>query len=152
MERKHGYPVCPWCVCMCNVSYISKAQTGMSELLRQACTKARKGNSSIKQQVRDIGSKFLNSVKISAQEAVYTVLQLPVKKSSRQVVLIKYYSSWRKSAGFKASKWHKRNGRWLWRCIHHWPFTKICKAPFLSWTPDIGRLGSYGMTLSKGCW
>ena len=60
----------------------------MSELLRQACTEARKGNSSIKQQVRDIANKFLNSVKISAQEAVYIVLQLPMKKSSRQVVFI----------------------------------------------------------------
>ena len=70
------------------VSYISKAQKGMSELLRQACTEARKGNSSIKQQVRDIGNKFLNSVEISAQEAVYIVLQLPMKKSSRQVVFI----------------------------------------------------------------
>ena len=70
------------------VSYISKAQKGMSELLRQACAEARKGNSNIKQQVRDIGNKFLNSVEISAQEAVYIVLQLPMKKSSRQVIFI----------------------------------------------------------------
>ena len=54
------------------VSYISKAQKGMSELLRTACEEARRGNSSIKQQVRDIGNKFLNNVEISAQEAVYT--------------------------------------------------------------------------------
>ena len=70
------------------VSYISKAQKGMSELLRQACAEARKGNSSIKQQVRDIGNKFLNSVEISAQEAVYIILQLPMKKSSREVLFI----------------------------------------------------------------
>ena len=70
------------------VNYISKAQKGMSELLRQACTEARKGNSSIKQQVRDIGSKFLNNVEISAQEAVYIVLQLPMRKASRQVIFI----------------------------------------------------------------
>nr|XP_058946351.1 uncharacterized protein LOC131774356 [Pocillopora verrucosa] len=70
------------------VSYISKAQKGVSELLRQACAEARKGNSSIKLQVRDIGNKFLNSVEISAQEAVYIVLQLPMKKSSRQVIFI----------------------------------------------------------------
>ena len=38
------------------VNYISKPQKGMSELLRQACVEARKHNSSIKQQVRDIGS------------------------------------------------------------------------------------------------
>ena len=54
----------------------------------QACNEARKGSSNIKQQVRDIGSKFLNSVEISAQEAVYIVLQLLMKKSSRQVVFI----------------------------------------------------------------
>ena len=60
----------------------------MSELLRTACEEAKRGNSSIKQQVRDIGNKFLNNVEISAQEAVYIVLQLPMRKSSRQVVFI----------------------------------------------------------------
>ena len=70
------------------VSYISKAQKGMSELLRTACEEARRGNSNIKQQVRDIGNRFLNNVEISAQEAVYIVLQLPMRKSSRQVVFI----------------------------------------------------------------
>ena len=70
------------------VSYMSKAQKGMSELLRQACEEARKGNATIKQQVRDIGTKFLNSVEISAQEAVYILSQLPMKKSSREVVFV----------------------------------------------------------------
>lgn len=69
-------------------NYISKAQKGMSELLRQAFTEAKKGNSNIKQQVRDIGSKFLNNVEISPQEAVYIVLQLPMRKAPRQVVFI----------------------------------------------------------------
>ena len=70
------------------VSYISKAQKGMSELLRRACAEATEGNAHIKQQVRDIGNKFLNSVEISAQEAVYLILQLPMRKSSRNVVFI----------------------------------------------------------------
>ena len=60
----------------------------MRELLRQACNEAREGNSSIKQQVRDIGSKFVNNVEISAQEALYIVLQLPMRKASRKVVFI----------------------------------------------------------------
>ena len=55
------------------VSYISKTQKGISELFRTACTEARRGNSSIKQQVRDIGNKLLNNVEISVQEAVYIV-------------------------------------------------------------------------------
>ena len=70
------------------VSYIFKAQKGMSELLRATCAEARQGNATIKQQVRDIGNKFLNNVEISAQEAVYIVLQLAMRKSSRQVVFI----------------------------------------------------------------
>ena len=70
------------------VSYISKAQKGMSELLRTACEETRRGNLTIKQQVRDIGNKFLNNVEISAQEAVYIVLGLAMRKSSRQIIFI----------------------------------------------------------------
>ena len=44
--------------------------------------------SAFKQQVRNVGNKFLNSVEISAQEAVYVVLQLPMRKASRSVVFI----------------------------------------------------------------
>ena len=76
------------------VLYIPKAQKGMSELLRTVCAEAREGNASIKQQVRDIGNTFLNSVEISAQEAAYItlanekMLKLPMRKCSREVVFI----------------------------------------------------------------
>lgn len=67
------------------VAYILETQKGISEILWAACDEARSGNASIKQQVRDMGNKFLNNVDISAQEAIYIVLQLPMRKSSRQV-------------------------------------------------------------------
>ena len=70
------------------VSYISKAQKRMSQLLQRECKETRHGNSCIKQQVRDTANKFLNSVEISAQEAVYIVLQLPMRNSSRQVIFV----------------------------------------------------------------
>lgn len=38
------------------VSYISKSQRGMSNLLHDACEEARKGNLSLKQQIRQIGN------------------------------------------------------------------------------------------------
>lgn len=79
------------------VSYTSKAQMEMSELLRNACEEARNGNSTVKQQLRDIGNKFLNAVEISAQEAVYIALQLPIRRSSRDFSC----SSKRKSSTFK---------------------------------------------------
>ena len=70
------------------VSHLSKAQKGMSELLRNASAEARKCNSTIKQEVRDIGNRFLNSVEIIAQEVVYILLLLPMGKSSREVVFV----------------------------------------------------------------
>ena len=51
-----------------------------SELLCRAVAEAKERNTNIKQQVRNIGNKFLNSVEISAQEAVFLVLQLPMRK------------------------------------------------------------------------
>ena len=77
------------CVCACYVaSYVTKSQQGISELLRKASGEARKGNSSIKDQLRVVGNKFLNTVELSAQEAVYILLRLPMKKASRMVIFV----------------------------------------------------------------
>ena len=60
----------------------------MSELLQKACQGEKQGNKNLRQQVRLIGNKFVNNVEISAQEAVYLLLQLSLKKCSREVVFI----------------------------------------------------------------
>ncbi|XP_033725275.1 uncharacterized protein LOC117315237 [Pecten maximus] len=78
----------PYACAVYIVAYISKSQRGMSILLDEACKEARKGNMDIKRQVRHMGNKFLNSVEVSAQEAAYLTLQLPLTKSSRDVVFI----------------------------------------------------------------
>ncbi|PIK45760.1 hypothetical protein BSL78_17400 [Apostichopus japonicus] len=78
----------PYACAMYIVSYISKGQRGMSNLMQRATTEAREGNTDIKQQVRHIGNKFLNHVEMSAQEAVYLVLQMSLRKASRQFVFV----------------------------------------------------------------
>lgn len=70
------------------VSYMSKSQRGMSDLLNRAAKEAREGNIDIKRQVRHIGNHFLNSVEVGAQEAAYLVLQIPLTKASTDVVFI----------------------------------------------------------------
>ena len=60
----------------------------MSELLRKACEEAKAGNSDLKQQVRTIGNKFLNNVELSAQECVYLLLQMPLRRCSCDVIFI----------------------------------------------------------------
>ncbi|PIK59344.1 hypothetical protein BSL78_03715 [Apostichopus japonicus] len=82
------YVLDPYACAMYIVSYISKGQRGMSNLMQRATTEAREGNMDIKQQVRHIGNKFLNHVEMSAQEAVYLVLQMSLRKASRQFVFI----------------------------------------------------------------
>ena len=70
------------------VSYISKGQRGMSNLLNEACRASRKSDCDIRQQVRSIGNVFLSHVEVGAQEAVYLILQMPLRRSSRQVVFV----------------------------------------------------------------
>ena len=53
----------------------------MSRLLEKASKEAKAGN-------KDIGNKFLNAVEVSAQEAVYLALQIPLRRSSRDVQFI----------------------------------------------------------------
>ena len=50
----------------------------MSAQLDAAAKEARKGNLDLKKQVRYIGNVFSNCVEVSAQEAVYLDLQIPL--------------------------------------------------------------------------
>ena len=56
--------------------------------LTKLLKKLEKEINTLKQQVRHIGNKFLNAVEISAQEAAYLVLQLPLTKSTRDVIFL----------------------------------------------------------------
>ena len=70
------------------VSYISKSQRGISAMLEKASQEAASGNMDLKHQVRHIGNKFLNFVEVSAQEASYLILQMPLTQATRDVVFI----------------------------------------------------------------
>ena len=70
------------------VGYISKSQRGMSAQLDAAAKEARKGNLDLKKQVRHIGNVFSNCVEVSAQEAVYLDLQIPLTKCTRDIVFV----------------------------------------------------------------
>ena len=60
-------------------SYVMKTEKAMGALLR---------TEELKKQLRKVGSVFLNHREVSAQEAAYRILSLPVKKLSREVVFI----------------------------------------------------------------
>ena len=60
----------------------------MSKLLETASQEANSGNKDIVNKVRHIGNKFLNAVQINAQEAVYLVLHMPMRRASREFQFI----------------------------------------------------------------
>ena len=78
----------PYACAVYILSYITTGQRGMSKLLEKASQEANSGNKDIVNKVRHIGNKFLNAVEISAQEAVYLVLQMPMRRASREFQFI----------------------------------------------------------------
>jgi hypothetical protein len=70
------------------VKYISKVDSGLSKVLRDAELDAKNGNKSIKEKFSCIANKFLNSNLMSSQEAAYHVLSLPLSKCSRRSIFI----------------------------------------------------------------
>ena len=63
-----------------------KSEKAMSELLRQVSREC--ASEDIKTQLRRLGSVFMNHRELSAQEAVYRMLSLPLKTLSRTVVFV----------------------------------------------------------------
>lgn len=82
------YIIDPYACAAYIVSYISKGQRGMSKLLRQACEEAKENESDIRHQVRKVGNVFLSHIEVGAQEAAYILLQMPLRKASREFVFI----------------------------------------------------------------
>ena len=67
-------------------AYMTKDEKGIGELLKQACKEYQ--DKDIKAMLRRVGSVFLNHREVSAQEAVYRILSMPLKKFSRKVLFV----------------------------------------------------------------
>src|SRR5258708_35572454 len=70
------------------INYVNKSERGMSTLLRKVIDECKSSNLNLKEKFRKIANNFLNANEISAQEAAYHILSIPVSKSSRQAIYI----------------------------------------------------------------
>lgn len=70
------------------VSYISKSEREMGDLLKASQQEAREGNIKPMEELRKLGSVYLNHREVSVMEAIYRVTGMHMKQSSRQVVFI----------------------------------------------------------------
>ena len=66
------YVINAYACVMYTASYVLKAEKGMGELLKQAAKELHHGNT--QQQLGKLGSVFLTNRKVSAQEAVYSLI------------------------------------------------------------------------------
>ena len=78
----------PYACAVYILSYITKGQRGMNKLLETASQEAHSGIKDIVDKVRHTGNKFLNAVEISAQETVYLVLQMLMRRASEEFQFI----------------------------------------------------------------
>ncbi|CAH1232472.1 PIF1 [Branchiostoma lanceolatum] len=76
----------PYSCIMYITSYMLKSERAMSDLLQKVLEESR--GEDLKSKLRKVGSAFLNNREVSAQEAVYRLLSLPLQRKSRQVVYV----------------------------------------------------------------
>ena len=70
------------------VSYISKAERELGDLLKRAQDEAKEGNKEPIKQLRELGNVYLHHREVSVMEAVYRVCGMNLKQCSRQVVFV----------------------------------------------------------------
>lgn len=76
----------PYPCIMYITSYTMKSERAMSELLIKVAEESR--GEDLKSKLRKVGSAFLNNREVSAQEAAYRLLSLPLKRASRKVLSV----------------------------------------------------------------
>ena len=81
------YVMDPYASCVMYVaSYIMKHEKSMSELLKTVSNEVR--TEDLATQLRRVGTAFLTHREVSAQEAVYRLLSMPLKHLSRSVIFV----------------------------------------------------------------
>ena len=68
------------------LSYISKAEHELSDILRHAQEELKEGNHDLKTEMRKLGNVYLDYREISCQEAAHRMCNLHLKECSRAII------------------------------------------------------------------
>ena len=82
------YVMDPYSCVMYIVSYISKSEREMGDLLRNAQREAAEGNDEAVAQLRRLGSLYLHHREISVMGSIYNICGLPLQMNSRKVIFV----------------------------------------------------------------
>ena len=78
------------------VSYITKSEREMGDLLTNAQKEASEGNGDAIQQLRKLGHAYLQNREISVMGAIYPICNIPLRNSTRNVVFLQTSSDGQK--------------------------------------------------------
>ncbi|XP_044578906.1 uncharacterized protein LOC123261377 [Cotesia glomerata] len=70
------------------LNYLNKPISGLSRLMYDVTNEVKRGNYTMKEQLRLIANAFLKASEFGSQEAVYYILALPLSKCSREVTFV----------------------------------------------------------------
>ena len=90
------YVLDPYAVAMYIVSYITKSEREMGDLLKNAQREASEGNTDAIQQLRKLGSVYLQNREISVMGAIYLICSMPLRNSTRNVIFLQTSSDGQK--------------------------------------------------------
>ena len=82
------YILDPFAATVYMLSYLTKSEREMGDLLRNAQREAREGNVDAVSELRKLGSVYLQHREISVMGAIYQTCSMPLKQSSRSVVFL----------------------------------------------------------------
>lgn len=80
------YIVDPYACIMYIASYVLKQERTISDTLKRVSMES--ADQGVRKQLRKVGSVFLNTREVSAQEVVYRLLSIPLKQFSRKVIFV----------------------------------------------------------------
>ena len=90
------YVLDPYAVAMYIVSYITKSEREMGDLLKNAQREASEGNTDAIEQLRKLGSVYLQNREISVMGAIYLICSMPLRNSTRNVIFLQTSSDGQK--------------------------------------------------------
>jgi hypothetical protein len=82
------YVLDPFAAVVYMLSYLTKSEREMGDLLRNAQKEAREGNLDAVSELKKLGSVYLQHREVSVMGAIYLVCSMPLKQSTRNVIFI----------------------------------------------------------------
>ncbi|GFT44846.1 ATP-dependent DNA helicase PIF1 [Trichonephila clavipes] len=141
------------------VDYVNKPGRGLSKLLRNCIEATAQGKHSLKECLVSVANQFINSVEISAQEAAWSILELPMSKMSEDTIFIPTFKREDRTRMIKSQEYLKKldpNSHDVYELniidryvVRPDKLENECLASFAAWY-ELAKVGLDDMKLLKG--